>query len=130
MSGTPPSRLGWRIAAALLPLLTGLLGLYNNINDWRQAETFGQHLVGLGVIIYGPLGIAAAVAILLRHRRARLLLLSFSVIACIVAGLAPVVWGGAPVFSAIFSLFGAGVLCAGALWAESMTRAPATAPTS
>lgn len=128
MSDAPPARLGWRITAAFLPLLTGLLGLYNNIDDWRQATTLGQHLAGLGVIIYGPLGIAAAVAILMRHSSARSLLLAFSVIACMVAGLAPVVWGGAPFYAAIFSLFGAGVLCAGAVWAESMTRAPAAHP--
>src|SRR5690242_2890222 len=112
-----PPRLLWRLAAALLPGGFGVLGLMNWTNDWNSAETLGQHIAGAGVIIYGPIGVAAAVALLMGRRVGRQLTLVWGVIATLVATLAPVVWGGAPVSAAIFSCFGAAVLVAAAVWA-------------
>lgn len=120
-----PRGFPWRVAAALLPAAFGILGLLNNVHDWREATTVGQHVAGAGVLLYGPLGVAAAILILMGRPLGRTLLIAFSITACIVATIAPVAWGGAPMYSAIFSLFGAGVMCAAAVWAESMSRAPA-----
>jgi hypothetical protein len=119
-----PPRFGWRIAAALLPLAVGGLGLYNNLSDWRAAQTFGQHIAAAGVVLYGPTGVAAGIALLAGHRLGRTLLVAFSVLTVLVGTIAPVAWGGAPWFTAIFSFFGSAVLCAAALWAASMAVPP------
>lgn len=126
-----PPRLLWRLTAALLPGGFGVLGLMNWTNDWNSAETLGQHIAGAGVIIYGPIGVAAAVALLMGRRVGRQLTLVWGVIATLVATLAPVVWGGAPVSAAIFSCFGAAVLVAAAVWAAvQATPDPAPAPSA
>src|SRR5689334_21212515 len=109
----------WRLAAALLPGGFGVLALVNWTSDWDSATTLGQHLAGAGVLIYGPIGVAAAVALLLGKPVGRKLTLAWGVVATTVATLAPVVWGGAPVTAAIFSCSGAAVLVAAALWAAT-----------
>ena len=114
----------WRLAAALLPGGFGVLALINGASDWNSATTFGQHLAGAGVIIYGPVGAAAAVALLLGKRVGRPLTLVWGLVATLVATLAPVVWGGAPMSAAIFSCFGAAVLSAAALWAATQATPP------
>lgn len=125
MSALTSRALLWRLAAALLPGGFGVLALINGTSDWRSATTFGQHLAGAGVIIYGPIGVAAAVALLLGKRVGRTLTLVWGMVATTVATLAPVVWGGAPVTAAIFSCFGAATLVAAALWAATQaTPAP------
>ena len=102
----------------------------NWTDDWNSATTFGQHVAGAGVLIYGPIGVAAAVALLLGKPVGRKLTLAWGVVATTVATLAPVVWGGAPVTAAIFSCFGAAVLVAAALWAATQAlAAPPSAPT-
>jgi hypothetical protein len=127
VSGLTPRAILWRLAAALLPGGFGALALINWTDDWNSAESVGQHIAGAGVLIYGPVGAAAAVALLMGKRVGRTLTLLWGVIATTVATLAPVVWGGAPVSAAIFSCFGASVLVAAALWAATQaTPAPAT----
>ncbi len=111
--------LPWRLAAALLPGGFGVLALINGTSDWESATTFGQHLAGAGVLLYGPIGIAAAVTLLMGKPVGRKLTLAWGIIATVVATLAPVVWGGAPLSAAIFSCFGAAVLSAAALWAAT-----------
>jgi hypothetical protein len=113
-------RFGWRIVAAFLPLAVGGLGLYNNFSDWRAAQTRGQHIAAAGVVLYGPIGVAAGIALLVGHRIGRTLLIAFSALTVLVGTIAPVAWGGAPWFTAIFSFFGSAVLCAAAIWAASM----------
>lgn len=128
MSGLTPRAILWRLAAAFLPGGFGVLALINGASDWRSAETVGQHIAGAGVIIYGPVGAAAAVALLLGKRVGRVLTLVWGVVATTVATLAPVVWGGAPVSAAIFSCFGASVLAAAALWAATQATPAPPAP--
>ncbi len=110
------SRIGWRIGAALLPGFVGGLGLRTNIGDWESATTLGQKLAGLGVLLYGPIGVAAAVALLLGKRIGKPLLIAFSVIASLVGGLAPVVWGDASPMYGILSAFSSALLCGAAFW--------------
>ena len=118
----------WRLAAAVLPGGFGVLALINWTDDWNSATTLGQHIAGAGVLIYGPIGLAAAVALLLGKPVGRTLTLVWGVIATTVATLAPVVWGGAPVSAAIFSCFGAAVLVAAALWAATQATPAPSAP--
>lgn len=122
-----PPRFGWRIVAALLPLAIGAIGLYNNVSDWRSATTVGQHLAGAGVILYGPLGVLAAVAILIGHRTWRPLLVAWAAVCTLVGALAPVVWGDAAPVIGVLAGFSTALLCAASIWAGSMAF-PAPAP--
>jgi hypothetical protein len=110
------STIGWRIGAALLPGVVGGLGLRTNIGDWESATTIGQKVAGLGVIVYGPIGVAAAVMLLLGRKIGKPLLIAFSVAASLVGGLAPVVWGDASPMYGILSGFSSALLCGAALW--------------
>lgn len=131
MNGLTLRTLLWRLAAAFLPGGFGILALINGTSDWRSATTFGQHLAGAGVIVYGPVGVAAAAALLWGKPVGRALTLMWGLVATMVATLAPVVWGGAPISAAIFSCFGAAVLSAAALWAAvQATPLPRPAATS
>ena len=114
-----PRLLLWRIAAAFLPGGFGVLALISGTADWRSATTFGQHLAGAGVIVYGPLGVAAAVTLLLGKQVGRRLTLAWGIIATIVAALAPVVWGDASPLIGVFSGFSSLIIVAAALWAAS-----------
>lgn len=118
------SRIGWRIGAALLPGFVGGLGLVTNISDWQSATTIGQKLAGLGVLIYGPIGVAAAVALLLGKTIGKPLLIAFSVVASLVGGLAPVVWGDASPMYGILSGFSSALLCGAALWMANNALGP------
>jgi hypothetical protein len=126
-----PPRFGWRVVAAFLPLAVGAIGLYNNIDDWRSAQTFGQHLAAAGVIFYGPVGVAAGVALLVGWRRWRPLFLAFAGSCTLVGTLAPVVWGGASPVIGVIAGFSSAMLCAAALWAATMAfpSPPPTDPT-
>jgi hypothetical protein len=122
-----PPRFGWRVVAAFLPLTVGVIGLYNNFNDWRSAQTFGQHLAAAGVLLYGPVGVAAGVALLAGWRSWRPLFLTFAGFCTFVGALAPVVWGGASPVIGLISGFSAAMLCAAALWAAT-TAFPSPPP--
>ena len=107
----------------------GAIGLYNNVNDWRSATTLGQHLAGAGVILYGPLGVLAAVAILVGHRVWRPLLVAFASVCTLVGALSPVVWDAASPVIGVLAGFSTALFCAAAIWAGSMAF-PAPAPGS
>ena len=125
-----PPRFTWRVVAALLPLAMGVIGLYNNVSDWRSATTFGQHLAGAGVILYGPLGVLAAGAILIGHRTWRPLLIAWSAVCTLVGALSPVVWDHASPVIGVLAGFSTALLCAAAIWAGSMAfPAPAQSST-
>lgn len=115
-----PPRFGWRLVAAILPLAVGAIGLYNNVSDWRSAQTFGQHLAAAGVLLYGPVGLLAGVALLTGWRHWRPLLLTFAGACTLVGALAPVVWGGTSPIIGLISGFSSAMLCAAALWAATM----------
>jgi hypothetical protein len=107
----------WRIGAALLPAATGVLGVINGTNDWEHAETVSQYLAGAGVLLYTPLGIAAAIALLMGHRLARPILAAWAIVVVFEGGIAPVAWGNAPVTYGIISGIGSAMLIAAVVWA-------------
>jgi hypothetical protein len=120
-----PPRFGWRLVAAFLPLAVGTIGLYNNVSDWRAAQTFGQHLAAAGVVLYGPVGVALLVGWL--HWRP--LFLTFGGACTFVGALAPVVWGGASPVIGLIAGFSSAMLCAAAWWAATMAfPSPAATP--
>lgn len=123
-----PPRLGWRITAALLPLGLGILGLMSNVSDWRSAETLGQHVAAAGVIAYGPLGVIAAILLLLGKPLGRTVLVWFSATATMVGGLAPVAWGGQSIGIGLLAAFSSAIFCAGAIWAASVAIPNTPAP--
>jgi hypothetical protein len=123
-----PPRFGWRIVAALLPLAVGIIGLYNNIGDWRSAQTLGQHLAAAGVIVYGPVGVLAGIALLAGWHSWRPLFIAFTGSCVLVGTLAPIVWGGTAPLIGVISGFSTAMLCAAAFWAATMAF-PSPAPT-
>jgi uncharacterized membrane protein len=120
-----PPRFGWRVVAAFLPLAVGTIGLYNNVSDWRSAQTLGQHLAAAGVLFYGPVG----VALLIGWRHWRPLFLAFAASCTLVGALAPVVWGGASPVIGLIAGFSAAMLCAASFWAATMAF-PSQPPTA
>jgi hypothetical protein len=113
------STIGWRIAAALFPGALGGFGLWNNLNDWNSAATLGQKIAGLGVLLYGPLGVITALALLAGKPLGRTLFLVFAAVVILVGGLSPVVWGTAsPVYGFLTGLSTA-LFCGAAYWAAS-----------
>lgn len=126
LAGMPP-RFIWRVVAALLPLLTGVLGLVNGTSDWHHATTMSQQIAGAGVILYGPLGVLTAVALLGGLRWWRPALIAWAVIISVVGGFSPVAWGDAPPVYGILAGFSSALICAGVLWAATMAF-PASAP--
>lgn len=119
-----PRGLPWRIGAALLPAALGVLGFLNGPSDWRSATTAGQYLAAGGVVLHGPLGVAAALAVVAGHAWGRPLLTAWAVVVTFVAGVAPVAWGDAPAMIGVLSAFSAAMLVAAVLWA-AMQGVPA-----
>lgn len=117
----PPqlSTIGWRIGAATLPGALGAFGLWNNFADWQSAATLGQKVAGLGVLLYGPLGVITALLLLAGRPLGRTFLLGFSAVVILVGGLSPVVWGTAsPVYGFLAGLSTA-LFCGAAYWAAN-----------
>jgi hypothetical protein len=122
--------LPWRIGAAFLPLGTGILGVINGLGEWQGSETLLQRISSAGVIVYGPLGLAAGVLLLAGARHGRLALSAWMVVVTIVGGVAPVAWGDAPAMFGLLSGFSTLLLCGAAYWAASEADARATPVTS
>ena len=100
----------------------------SNVSDWRSAETLGQHVAAAGVIAYGPLGVVAAILLLLGRPLGRTVLVWFSATATMVGGLAPVAWGGQSIGIGLLAPFSSAIFCAGAIWAASVAIPNAPAP--
>lgn len=88
-----PPRFGWRVAAALLPLGTGILGLLNGLSDWRHASSLLQQIAAICVNLTGPLGVLAAGALLSGHTLRTPLLRSWAVVVMLTSGVSSVAWG-------------------------------------
>jgi hypothetical protein len=122
------STIGWRIAAALFPGALGGFGLWNNVNDWNSAATLGQKIAGLGVLLYGPLGVVTALALLAGKPVARTLFLVFAAVVILVGGLSPVVWGTASPAYGFLAGLSTALFCGAGYWAATRALAPVPHP--
>jgi hypothetical protein len=113
------------ILSILLLLNTGVLGLYNGVSELSDAGTPIQKSVTIGVLVYGVLGLAAALALVARHASALWLSIGWAVVVTYVAGMAPIAYGGADatVGGAIAGGIGAALIGLGVVWcARTITR--------
>ena len=117
-------KVAW-ILSILLLLNTGLLGLYDGARELGDAHTPLQRSVTLGVLTYGILGTAAAIALIARHRSALWLSVGWAIVVSYVATAASIAYGGAdvPIGGAIAGGAGAALIGACVLWcARTVTR--------
>ena len=82
------------IVAILLLFNTGLVGFYNGVTEFAEAHTPLQKSVTAGVFVYGIFGLAAAVALLVRHRWAVPLSAAWAVVVTYVASTAALAYAG------------------------------------
>jgi K+-transporting ATPase A subunit len=116
------------IAAILLLLYTGVGGIYRGASELSDARTPLQISVTAGVLIYGILGLAAAVALLVRHRWSVPLSTAWAVVVTYVASTTWLAYAGedATIGAAITAGFGAGLIGVFVVWCARAVTRPAT----
>jgi hypothetical protein len=121
-----------RKAAWILSILvlanTGLLGLYNGVSELADAQTPLQRSVTIGVLLYGVLGLAALVALIVRHAAAIWLAVGWAIVVTYVASTAAIAYAGddASVGGAIAAGGGAALIGLGVVWCARMITRPAS----
>jgi hypothetical protein len=110
------------IVAILLLLNTGVLGLYSGLGELSGARTPLQRSVTGGVLMYGVLGLAAAVALFVRHRWSVPLSIGWAVVVTYVASFAALAYAGedATIGGAIAGGVGAALIGAFVVWCARM----------
>src|SRR5690349_148581 len=116
------------IVSILLLLNTGGIGVYNGITELPEAGTALQKSVTIGVLIYGLLGLIAALALVLRRRSAVWLTVGWSVVITYVASTAALAYGGndASVGGAVAGGLGAALIGALVVWCARVVTRPAS----
>ena len=117
-------RVAW-IVSILLLLNTGGLGVYNGIAELSSARTPLQQSVTLGVLLYGILGLVAAVMLAARRPVAVWLSVAWAVAVTYVASTAALAYAGddATLRGAFAAGTGALLLGLGVVWcARVVTR--------
>ena len=110
------------IVALLLLLNTGVLGVYDGLGELSDARTPLQRSVTGGVLIYGILGLAAAVALFVRHRWAVPLSIAWGIVITYVASAAAPAYAGddATIGGTIAGGVGAGLIAVFVVWCARM----------
>jgi hypothetical protein len=110
------------IVALLLLLNTGVLGVYDGLTELSDARTPLQRSVTGGVLIYGILGLAAAVALFVRHRWAVPLSIAWGIVITYVASAAAPAYAGdeATIGGTIAGGVGAGLIAVFVVWCARM----------
>lgn len=109
-------RSAWFIAAFILLLLGGALGLYNGPGEVAGAQNGWQRMAALIEAGYGLFGLAGAGALWIGHRWTRPLLLGWAVLITLTGGLAPVVWGETSIGIGIGSGIASGLVALIVVW--------------
>jgi hypothetical protein len=87
----------------LLLLAGGGLGIRNSLAEWSGAATGAQHLAAATEMGYGIAGLLAAAALWVGHRRTMTPLAIWAVLITATGGMAPVVWGEAPLYTGVLA---------------------------
>jgi len=90
----PVPRLGWRLAAAVLPALLGGFGLLNGPADFAESATFPQRIASATQIVYGGAGAAVVAGLIVAAAWTRPAFWAWAAALVATGALAPVVWGG------------------------------------
>jgi hypothetical protein len=106
------------VLSILLLVITGVLGVQNGIADWPDAQTAMQRSVAGGSVLYGILGLAAAVGLALRRRWSFPLVLAWGIVVTYVPGAAVMAYAPDGTWAAALTASGATALIAmGVAWA-------------
>ena len=116
-----------RVLALALLLVSGGIGLRDGLTDWSGVTNTPQAMVIGGVLAYGVLGIAAALAVVRRWRSAGWLVTLWGVDVTMVATLAPRAYGGpdVPLVGALAGGLATALLAYGIWWATIRNVRPA-----
>ena len=87
-------KIAWFVAIAIL-FSTGVLGIYNGLNEWRGAGTMLQKSVTGSVLLYGILGITGATGMIARQRWSVWVVAAWGVAVTWAAGVSVIAYGGA-----------------------------------
>ena len=120
--------ISWLLAVVVL-LVTGVMGVYNGIDEMHDAYTRLQQSVTIGVLVYGVLGLAALVALIARHRSAVWLAILWGIVVTYVASTAAIAYAGsdATVVGAVAGGLGAALIAWAVVWSVQVAttrRAP------
>lgn len=102
---------GW-VVSILVMLGTGGVGVYDGLTEWGQGQGLAQKSVTAAVLLYGLLGLAAAVGTLLRRAWARPLAIGWAVCATYAASVAVLAFDNASVSAAFPAFAGAAIVSA------------------
>ena len=119
-ASSPPPTMGvaakLRLAAIVLLLLaSALLGVTQGLEIVTRSTTSGQQATTTAQLVYGFAGAGALSSMLRRTRWTSRLIALWGVGVTVTSGLAPVVWGGAPIVVGVVSAAGA-ALSAALVW--------------
>lgn len=109
--GTP-----WFVAAVLLLLLACGLGLRSGLGEWSRAGNPARRLATLTELGYSLTALLATAALWVGHRRTMPLAVTWAVLITVTGGLAPVVWGGAPLYTGVLAGFVTAAVAGLGLW--------------
>jgi hypothetical protein len=127
----PMARKAAWILSILLLLNTGGLGLYNGVTEMADARTPLQRSVTVGVLIYGVLGLSAAVALMMRRPAAVWLSFGWAIVVTYVASTATHAYAeaDATIGAALAGGIGAAVIGLLVVWcARTVTSTAAPLP--
>ena len=113
------------VLSVLLLIVSGWLGLSNGLRELSDTFTPFQRTVSTGVLIYGILGIAGAIALIARWRSAVWFTTAWAVVVTFVASTAAHAYAGedATLVGAIAGGLGTALIGFGVVWcARSVTR--------
>ena len=118
------------ILSMLLLLNTGGIGLYNGVTEMPDAQTALQRSVTIGVLLYGVLGLAAAVMLMMRRTAAVWLSAAWAVVVTYVASTAAFAYAAADatVGAALAGGLGAAAIGVLVVWCARTVTAGALSP--
>jgi hypothetical protein len=104
-------------------VVSASFGLFSGIRELSQTMTPLQRSVSTGVLIYGIAGLAAAIALLARHKSAIWLAVVWGLAVTYVSSLAAIAYAGddATVVGAIAGGMGTALIAAAVIWAARLT---------
>ena len=121
-----------RLLSVFLLCVTGALGTYNGMRELSFRLTPLQRSVSIGVLIYGVVGLAGAIALIARHRSSVWLATTWGVVVTYVSSVAAIAYAGsdATLVGAIASGIAAALIAAGVIWSAHVSTGPNSSTTA